>query len=204
MAAPPRPADHDRVAAGVGVAAGGPNTNAVAFSPRGTILAMGGSDGQVYLFDTATNANTRTLATPDSSGVTSVAFSRGGALLAASEMDGVTYVWNLDSGSRISLDDPDGSIIESVAFSPNGKWLATGDATGNTDLWNLTTNKNKPAKTLANPTRARPPPWPGTRSFPWRSARTAARSPPPTRTATSTCGRCPDRGWPGRGTGRWC
>jgi WD40 repeat protein len=72
-------------------------------------------------------------------------------LLAASEMDGVTYVWNLDSGSRISLDDPDGSIIESVAFSPNGKWLATGDATGNTDLWNLTTNKNKPAETLANP-----------------------------------------------------
>ena len=101
------------------------------------MLAMGGSDGQVYLFNTATYTNARTLSTPDGSGVTSVAFSHGGALLAASEMDGVTYVWNLDSRSRISLDDPDGRVIESVAFSPNGRWLATGDAAGNTYLWDL-------------------------------------------------------------------
>jgi WD40 repeat protein len=134
---------------------GGANSDAVAFSPRGTMLAMGGSDGQAYLFNTATVTNTRTLFTPDSSGVTSVAFSHSGALLAASEMDGVTYVWNLDSHSRISLDDPDDAVIESVAFSPNGKWLATGDANGNTCLWNLTAKKNetKPARSLANPKR---------------------------------------------------
>ena len=85
-----------------------------------------------------------------------MAFSQGGALLAASEMDGVTYVWNLDHRSRIALDDPDGQVIESVAFSPNGKWLATGDANGTTYLWNLAAkkNKNKPAKSLANPTSA--------------------------------------------------
>ena len=179
---------------------GGANSDAVAISPRGSMLAMGGSDGQAYLFNTAT-ANTRTLSTPDSSGVTSVAFSHGGALLAASEMDGVTYVWDLDSGSRISLDDPDGQIIESVAFSPDSRWLAAGDSNGNTYLWNLAAkkNENKPARTLANPTKGAPPPRPGTRSIPWRSPRTAARSPPPTRTAISTCGRCPDRGWTGRG-----
>jgi WD40 repeat protein len=140
-------------APGVVSTPGGPNFDAVAFSPRGTMLAMGGSDGQAYLFNPARPANTRTLSTPDSSGVTSVAFSQGGGLLAASEMDGMTYVWNLDSRSRISLDDPDGSVIESVAFSPNGRWLATGDANGNTYLWNLAAkkNKNKPAKSLANP-----------------------------------------------------
>jgi serine/threonine protein kinase len=131
----------------------GPNSDAVAFSPRGTILAMGGNDGQAYLFNTATGNNTRTLSTPDSSGVTSVAFSRSGSLFAASEMDGVTYVWNLVRGGRITLDDPDGSVIESVAFSPDSKWLATGDADGTTYLWNLAAkkNKNKPAKSLANP-----------------------------------------------------
>jgi WD40 repeat protein len=71
-------------------------------------------------------------------------------------MDGATYIWNLDSHSRISLDDPDGLVIESVAFSPNRKWLATGDAGGNTYLWNLaaTKNTNKPAKSLANPKSA--------------------------------------------------
>ncbi len=121
---------------------GGPNVNAVAFSPRGTILALGGNDGQTYLFDTATGSTTRTLGTPDNSAVTSVAFSSGGALLAASKMDGMTYVWNLDTRSRISLADPDGSIIESVAFSPNGKWLATGDVEGHTYLWNLAAKKD--------------------------------------------------------------
>jgi WD40 repeat protein len=79
-------------------------------------------------------------------------------LLAASEMDGVTYVWNLDNGSRISLNDPRGSVIESVAFSPSGKWLATGDANGNTDLWNLVANKNKPTETLTNPKGPAPSP----------------------------------------------
>ena len=186
---------------GVAVPTGGANSDAVAFSPRGTMLAMGGSDGQAYLFNTATDANTRTLSTPDNSGITSVAFSHGGALLAASEMDGVTYVWNLDSGSRISLDDPDGQIIESVAFSPDSRWLAAGDSNGNTYLWNLAAKKNERSRPGPWPTRprAQPPPRPGTRSIPWRSPRTAARSPPPTRTAISTCGRCPDRGWTDRG-----
>jgi serine/threonine-protein kinase len=131
----------------------GPNSDTVAFSPRGTRLAIGGSDGQVYLFSTANG--TSPLSTPDGSGVTSVAFSHRGTLLAASEMDGVTYVWNLDTGKRISLDDPDSSVIESVAFSPDSRWLATGDAAGNTYLWDLAAkkNKNKPARTLANPTK---------------------------------------------------
>jgi WD40 repeat protein len=131
----------------------GANSDAVAFSPRGTTIAMGGSDGQVYLFDSAKGSNTRSLYSPDDSGVTSVAFSPGGALLAASELDGVTYIWNVHSDHRISLDDPDGSVIESVAFSPDGKWLATGDASGNTYLWNLAAkkNKNQPATTLVNP-----------------------------------------------------
>ena len=184
---------------------GGPNVNAVAFSPRGTILAMGGNDGQAYLFDTATDSTSRTLSAPDTSGVTSVAFSSDGALLAASKMDGMTYVWNLDTRSRISLDDPDGAVIESVAFSPNSEWLATGDANGHTYLWNLAAKKTqiKPAKSLTNPTSAAAP-RPGTRSFPWRSARTTTRSPPPTRTATSTSGRCTDPGGPGYGRAWYC
>ncbi len=83
------------------------------------------------------------------------------------------------------MDDPDGSIIESVAFSPNGKWLATGDATGNTYLWNLTTNKNKPAETLANPTKGTAALRPAGNAVYFRGLQprgTAARSPPPTRT----------------------
>ena len=139
---------------------GGPNSDAVAFSPRGTILALGGDDGQAYLFDTATYSTSRTLRAPDNSGVTSVAFSSDGALLAASKMDGMTYVWNLDTRSLISLKDPTtAGSIESVAFSPNNEWLATGDASGHTYLWNLAAKKTqiKPAKSPTNPTSAAAP-----------------------------------------------
>ncbi len=59
----------------------------------------------------------------------------------------------------------------------------------------------RPVRTRAARARARARARCGTGHCPKPAARTAARSPPPTRTATFTCGRCPDRGWPGRGTG---
>jgi WD40 repeat protein len=137
---------------------GGPNSDTVAFSPQSTTLAMGGSDGQAYLFNTATQS-TLTLSAPDSSGITSLAFSPNGALLAASEKDGATYVWTVRNDRHVSLDIPDGSGIESLAFSANGKWLATGDVEGTTYLWNLAAKnyQNNPAKSLANPRRGAAP-----------------------------------------------
>jgi WD40 repeat protein len=120
----------------------------VAFSPTGLTLAMGGSDGQVYLWN-AGNGSTRTLPIPGSSPITAVAFSPGGGSLAAGESDGVTYIWNLARHNSIALADPGGSGVNSVAFSPNGKWLATGDADGKTYLWHLPSGKL--ARTLPNP-----------------------------------------------------
>ena len=75
------PGDRNRVAPVSVSPPAGARSDAVAFSPRGTFLAMGGNDGQAYLFDTAT-FNTSELNTPDNSGITSVAFSPSGALLA--------------------------------------------------------------------------------------------------------------------------
>ena len=124
------------------------NSDTVAFSPTGLTLAMGGSDGQAYLWN-ADNGSTRTVPIPGSSPITAVAFSPSGGSLAAGESDGVTYIWNLARHDSIALADPGGSGVNSVAFSPDGKWLATGDADGKTYLWHLPAGKL--SRTLANP-----------------------------------------------------
>lgn len=162
------------------------NSDAVAFSPRGATLVMGGSDGQAYLWSASTG-NIRALAAPVGSEITSVAYSPDGQELAAGDTGGVTYVWNLATGDGVTLPDPDSMGIESVAFGPGNESLATGDTNGKTYLWHLPAIK--PVKTLANPTTA---------SAPRRAAvfsvafSPGARSPPSTRTATRTCGRCAD------------
>jgi len=125
-------------------------SDAIAFSRRGATLAMGGANGQVYLWSEAAGTVTRTLKpSGNPAAVTSVAFSPDGRALAAGENGGVTYVWDVAARTRLSLPDPDGSAIESVAFSPDSKWVATGAANGKTYLWHPPSTK--PFATLANP-----------------------------------------------------
>ena len=128
-------------------------STALAFSPKGETLALGASDGQVYLLNMQNGNSAGTLTDHGSGGVTSVAFSPNGKLLAAGETSGVTYVWNLATGRHITLPDPDSFRVDSVAFSPDSHWLATGDDNGKTYLWNMraTNPASKPAVTLPNP-----------------------------------------------------
>jgi WD40 repeat protein len=125
------------------------NSDTVAFSPVGSTLAMGGNDGQVYLWNEATGNSGRTLIAPGGAAVTSVAFSPNDQMVVAGEMNGLIYVWDLPKHRLTTLLDPSASPIESVAFSPNSSWLATGDDAGKTYLWHLPATK--PAETLTNP-----------------------------------------------------
>jgi WD40 repeat protein len=88
----------------------------------------------------------RSLLVNNSMSVTSVAFSPSGEVLAAGNEDGTTFLWNADSGKRMSmLSDPAiQATVASVAFSPNGKLLATGTGSayaGSACLWNAATGK---------------------------------------------------------------
>ena len=132
----------------------GGGVRAVAFSPDGTLLAVGDADDSTYLWDVATHGLDTTFTDPDadSQGVFAVAFSPDGMTLAASDSDGSTYLWDVAThGLDATLTDPSlgPTGVEAVAFSPDGNILATGDADGRIYLWDVATRK--PMATLTDP-----------------------------------------------------
>src|SRR5205807_1350037 len=103
-----------------------------AFSPRGGLVATGGDDGTVHLYDIATGRQAgRTLA-GHAGVVASLAFTRDGSLLASGSGDGTARLWSVATREQVgrALVDPQlvvqGAGVDSVAFSPDGSLVATG------------------------------------------------------------------------------
>jgi WD40 repeat protein len=128
----------------------------VAYSPDpdDPILAAGGSDGIVYLWQPG--ASQLTSVNGDlASEITSIAFSRNGTMLAAGSSDGTFLLvergpagqWTPIAPPTLPLDP-----INTVAFNADGTLLATGSASGSVRLWNISDPVN-PVKvaTLTGP-----------------------------------------------------
>ena len=111
----------------------------LAFSPGGTVLASGASDG-IRLWDVATQ--TRTAALPV--GVTSLAFSPDGATLASASEDGVR-LWDVETQVEIASyahsGDRWGPGVNTVAFSPDGTLVASGGNDTTVRLWDVATGE---------------------------------------------------------------
>ena len=110
----------------------------VAFSPDGTLLALGRYGGSAELWDVSTRTKIATLRNWD---VNSVAFSPDGTLLTLGRYRAIE-LWDVSTRTNIATLKGHTDIVNSVTFSPDGTLLASGSNDGTVKLWDVATRTN--------------------------------------------------------------
>jgi len=120
---------------------------AVAFSPNGQVIASGGADATVRLWDLNGNPTISPLREHKSfSHITSLAFSKDGQILVSGSGDATVGIWDL-RGSYVAQLCEVNSVGCSVAFSSNGQLIiADSEPRAKVSLWNLHNNSNQSFK----------------------------------------------------------
>ncbi|MGW7640911.1 caspase, EACC1-associated type [Streptomyces decoyicus] len=123
------------------------SVSAVAFSPRGAILASANGIGTISVWSVAARARIGTLtsvvakAPTTTKEVNSIAFSPDGTVLAASTVAGLVELWDVATYEKIATLAGFASGVGSVAFSPDGKVLAGATAAYAVHLWDIADHK---------------------------------------------------------------
>jgi WD40 repeat protein len=117
------------------------DVDAVALSAGAKLLAAGGADKAVHLWDTGSGQQIAVLRGPGTA-VDALAFSPTAPVLAAGSADHTIWLWNLrgrPAASRVLTGDA--GAITDLAFSPGGTLLAAASADGTIRLWNPATGR---------------------------------------------------------------
>ena len=116
----------------------------IAFSPDGNVLATGGSDNQVCLWEIRTGElyliGERLAAfTEHTENVSSVAFSPDGKVLASGSQDKTIQLWDINTRKHLKTLTGHEEGVTAVVYSPDGTTLVSGSQDGTIRLWNVNT-----------------------------------------------------------------
>ena len=107
---------------------------AVAFSPDDRLLASGGDDRTIRVWDVATGRLLATM-TGHSQKIFTVTFSPDGSRIVSSGNDQVIRFWDTASFGQVFALPGHKSYVHSLAFSPDGHQLATGSGDKTVRTW---------------------------------------------------------------------
>ena len=110
----------------------------VAFSPDGRVLASGGHDSRVRLWDVERGTLLAELQ-GHTAEVHAVAFSPDGGWLASAGRPGEIRVWDWREGRQVALLQGHADVVRGLAFSPKGGWLASGGLDKTVRVWDVGT-----------------------------------------------------------------
>jgi hypothetical protein len=115
----------------------------IAVSPDERLLAIGGVDGSVRLWNLESKVAVRTLRsrihlkTGHAALTTSLAFSPDGVLLATGHLDGAIYVWDSKSGFEMDAKLRHEGAVGGLAFTPDGSTLISGGQDATLKFWGV-------------------------------------------------------------------
>jgi WD40 repeat protein len=112
----------------------------VAFSPDGSTLVAGGSNGILMRWDFCDLPGSGRALGGQSSGVNAVAYSHDGKLVATANADHTIGLRDAD-GNELALLKGHTDAVRSVAFAPDGKLLASGSWDRTTKVWDVATRR---------------------------------------------------------------
>jgi WD40 repeat protein len=116
---------------------------AMAFSPDGTLLAIGDNYGTIELRSVGTGKPIDIYLKGHTDQITGLSFSPGGKVLASSSRDRTIRLWNVDQPDVLPVElDGHTSWVTGVAFSPDGRTLVSTSLDGTTRLWDVQNYKN--------------------------------------------------------------
>ncbi len=115
--------------------------DSIALSSDGNIIASGGWDKTVRLWDIAARKEIATL-TEHTGPVYSVALSRDGKMLASGSYDRTIRLWDVDTHTNIVIPTEHKGAVSSLAFSRDGKILISGSYDHTIRLWDIETKTN--------------------------------------------------------------